>query len=130
MEENISLKKHVTVIDDDVRMLKLMKEYLHDDFDVAVAPNAKVAMRFLETKGTDIILLDYVMPEVDGPTLYRQIRCLNGFETKPIVFLSGMTEGDEIENVMKELKPQGYLIKPVEKKRLLEEIYKLIGENC
>ena len=55
-------QKHILVVDDDVLMLKIIKEYLHDDYDVATAVNGKVALRFLETKRTDLILLDYEMP--------------------------------------------------------------------
>ena len=124
--EEVQRRKHVTVIDDDARMLKLMKEYLHDDYDVAVAINGKIAMRFLESKSTDLILLDYVMPEEDGPTIYKKIRTIPEHSDTPIVFLTGMSERDKIQQVMG-LKPQGYLLKPVEKERLMSTVRELIG---
>ena len=64
-EEN--RRKHVLVIDDDPIMLKVVKEHLHENYDVATAISGKIAYKFLESKSTDIILLDYEMPGEDGP---------------------------------------------------------------
>lgn len=120
-------RRHVTVIDDDLRMLRLLKEYLHGEYEVATAINGKTAMKFLEKKSTDIILLDYVMPDEDGPEVYAQIRALPACQKTPIVFLTGMSERDKIHKVM-ELHPQGYLLKPIVRERLLETIEKLLNK--
>lgn len=119
-------RKHVTVVDDDPRMLKVIKEYLHDEYDVAVAVSGKIALRFLECKKTDIILLDYVMPGEDGPVIFGKIREIPEYKDTPIVFLTGMSEKDKIQKVMS-LHPQGYLLKPVEKERLMSTIKGIIG---
>lgn len=119
-------RKHVTVVDDDPRMLKVIKEYLHDEYDVAVAVSGKIALRFLECKKTDIILLDYVMPGEDGPIIFSKIREIPDYKDTPIVFLTGMSEKDKIQKVMS-LHPQGYLLKPVEKERLISTIKGIIG---
>lgn len=121
------VRRHVTVIDDDLRMLRLLKEYLHGEYDVATAINGRTAMKFLESKSTDIILLDYVMPDEDGPEVYAQIRELPACQKTPIVFLTGMSERDKIHKVM-ELHPQGYLLKPIVRERLLETIEKLLNK--
>lgn len=119
-------RKHVTVIDDDPRMLKVIKEYLHEEYDVAVAVSGKIGLRFLESKPTDIILLDYVMPEMDGPEVYAQIKEIPEHSETPIIFLTGMSEKDKIQKVMA-LHPQGYLLKPVERDRLISTIKEIIG---
>lgn len=121
------VRRHVTVIDDDLRMLRLLKEYLHGEYDVATAINGRTAMKFLESKSTDIILLDYVMPDEDGPEVYEKIRALPACQKTPIVFLTGMSERDKIHKVM-ELHPQGYLLKPIVRERLLETIEKLLNK--
>ena len=59
-------RKHILVVDDDPMMLKLIKEHLHQDYDIATAINGKVALKFLENKKTDLILLDYEMPLENG----------------------------------------------------------------
>lgn len=58
--------KNILVIDDDARMLKVIKLHLHEKYDVATAISGKIALKFLETKHTDLILLDYAMPDENG----------------------------------------------------------------
>ena len=120
-------RKHVLVVDDDVRMLKLLKEHLHDDFDVATAVSGKVAMRFLEKKQTDLILLDYEMPEEKGPDVLARIRANESTKDVPVIFLTGTTERDKIAKALAH-KPQAYLLKPIDREKLLEAINKVMGE--
>ena len=120
-------RKHVLVVDDDIRMLKVLKEHLHDDFDVATAVSGKVAMKFLEKKHTDLILLDYEMPEEKGPDVLARIRANENTKSVPVIFLTGTTERDKIAKALAH-KPQGYLLKPIDREKLLETITKVMGE--
>ena len=52
-------RRHVLVVDDDSSMLRMIKDILGDRYDVAAAISGKVALKFLETKRTDLILVDY-----------------------------------------------------------------------
>ncbi len=113
-------RKHVLVIDDDPLMLKLIKEYLHTDYDVATAVSGKIAYKFLENKSTDLILLDYEMPEENGPEVYLNIRT-RGFKDVPIVFLTGVTDSERVKDVIA-LQPQGYVLKPVDKAKLVSAV--------
>lgn len=119
-------KKHVLVVDDDPLMLKVVKEYLGDDYQVATAINGKVAMKFLETKETNIILLDYEMPGESGKDVLLKIKNNEKLANVPVIFLTGVTDKDKLMEVLK-LKPQGYLLKPVEREKLLGTIEKFIG---
>jgi len=119
-------RKHVLIIDDDPMMLKLIKEQLHEGYDVATAISGKIAYKFLENKVTDLILLDYEMPVESGPEVYEKLRAMPSLEGKPIIFLTGVTEKEKITKVLM-LKPQGYLLKPIERDKLLETIEKYIG---
>lgn len=123
----VSARKHILVVDDDVRMLKVLKEHLHNDFDVATAVSGKVAMKFLEKKHTDLILLDYEMPEEKGPEVLARIRANENTRSVPVIFLTGTTERDKIAKALAH-KPQGYLLKPIDREKLLETITKVMGE--
>ena len=116
-----SNKKHVLIIDDDMRMLRLLKGHLHDMYDVATAPSGKLAYKFLETKKTDLILLDYAMPGEDGPQVLENLRNNEATKDIPVIFLTGVTEKDKITKALF-LKPQGYLLKPIDREKLLETI--------
>lgn len=113
-----SARPHILVIDDDPVMLRLVKEYLHGQYNVATAINGKVAMKFLEKKHTDLILLDYEMPLEDGPSVYQKIRSTEALSKIPIVFLTGVSDRTKIQTAL-QLKPQGYILKPIEKEKLL-----------
>lgn len=119
-------RKHVLVIDDDPLMLKLIKEYLHSEYDVATAVSGKIAYKFLENKTTDLILLDYEMPDENGPDVYLNLRT-KGFNELPIVFLTGVTDTERVKEVLA-LQPQGYVLKPVDKNKLLNAVEGIIGK--
>ncbi len=119
-------RKHILVVDDDIVMLKMIKEQLSDTYDVATAISGKIAYKFLDTKGTDMILLDYEMPVENGPEVFQKIREREAFADTPIIFLTGISEREKITSALT-LKPQGYLLKPIDKEKLLSTIKKFIG---
>lgn len=119
-------KKRVLIIDDDPLMLKLIKEYLGDKYTVASAISGKVAYKFLDSKVTDLILLDYEMPEENGVEVFKKLRANAKLANTPIVFLTGMADREKLTQVLA-LKPQGYLLKPIERDKLLGTVYKFLG---
>lgn len=102
-------------------MLKLIKRYLDDTYDVATAINGKVALKFLESKMTNLILLDYEMPEENGPAVLEKLRANPVTSNIPVIFLTGINDRKKIQQVLA-LKPQGYLLKPVDHGKLIEAI--------
>lgn len=124
-EKETSEKKHILVVDDDVRVLKLLKVHL-EDYKVAVAVNGRVALKFLENNTTDLILLDYEMPIENGEEIFKKLRSNEKTKNVPVIFLTGMAEREKIQEILM-LKPQGYLLKPINKVKLLETIKQYIG---
>lgn len=124
--EPASKRKHILIVDDDPIMLKMLKEHLHDDYDVATAINGKIAMKFLENKSTDLILLDYEMPGENGPAVLEKIRAKKSLDGIPVVFLTGVSERGKIQEALA-LKPQSYLLKPIDREKLLETISTVLG---
>lgn len=123
---NASERKHILVVDDNSVMLKLIKEHLHDKYDVATAVSGKIALKFLERKKTDLILLDYEMPGDNGPAVLERLRASQETKDIPVVFLTGVTEKEKIREALI-LKPQSYLLKPINREKLLKTIEELIG---
>lgn len=118
-------KKHILVIDDDPMMLKLVKEHLHELYQVATAINGRTANKFLETKTTDLILLDYEMPGENGPQVLHQLRENPRTKDVPVIFLTGVSTNDKIQEALAQ-KPQGYLLKPIDRDKLLATIKKFV----
>lgn len=119
-------KKHILVVDDDPMMLKLIKEHLKDSYQVATAINGSLALKFLENKKTDLIILDYEMPVENGAQVLEKIRSNKATASFPVIFLTGINDREKIKKVM-DLKPQGYLLKPIDSQKLLSIIEKTIG---
>ncbi|MGN1165974.1 MAG: response regulator [Lachnospiraceae bacterium] len=120
-------KLRILIIDDDVRMIKVLKRHLEDNYQVATAVSGKVALRYLETKSTDLILLDYVMPEMDGPQVLAEIRKNPAMADVPVLFLTGAAEKSKIQKALS-LKPQGYLLKPIDREKLIEKIESVLNK--
>ena len=117
LPDELPVRKHILVVDDDSSVLKLIKNHLSERYDVATAISGKVAMKFLENKRTDLILLDYEMPEENGAAILNKIRSNEKLKDLPVVFLTGVSDREKIQEVLV-LKPQGYLLKPIDMERL------------
>lgn len=126
MREEAARKKHILVVDDDSSVLKLLKGYLVERYDVATAISGKIALKFLETKKTDMVLLDYEMPVENGAAVLAKIRENPATRKLPVVFLTGVTDRNKIMEVLS-MKPQGYLAKPIDMEKLSSTIKGVLG---
>lgn len=125
-EDSASVRKHILIIDDDPHMLKVLKHHLGNKYDVATAVSGAIALRFLQKKKTNLILLDYAMPQMDGPAVLEQLHANPETADIPVLFLTGASEKDKIQKALS-LNPQGYLLKPVDQETLLDRIQEQIG---
>lgn len=126
LREEAARKKHILVVDDDSSVLKLLKGYLVERYDVATAISGKIALKFLEAKKTDMVLLDYEMPEENGAEVLAKIRENPAIRNLPVVFLTGVTDRKKIMEVLA-MKPQGYLTKPIDMEKLSSTIKGVLG---
>lgn len=118
-------RKSILIVDDDVRMLNVLKAYLEDLYEVTVVPSGKLALKFLSKKSADLVLLDYMMPELDGPEVLRQIREGGNQPNIPVVFLTGVSDKEQVMRGL-EFRPNGYLLKPVTRETLLEKATEIL----
>ena len=121
---NSITRKKVIIIDDDPLVLKTIREYLADEFDVAVARSGGIAYRYLEQHHIDLILIDFEMPGEKGDSVLTNIRKLPYSAGAPAIFLTGTADVTTVAKILK-TKPQGYLLKPTSKEKLLEKVTNL-----
>ena len=126
-DEGKSGKKKILVVDDDSEQLVHIKEQLEEFYDVTLVKSGDAAFKFLLRQIPDLILLDYVMPDKDGPQVLRQMRTIDDYAKIPVVFLTGVTEKKLILKTLSELRPQGYIIKPAKKSSLVAKIIDILG---
>ena len=113
-------RPRILVVDDATIIHKTIKGYLDSKYEVATAINGNIALRFLKTKKVDLILLDYEMPDMNGPAVLEAVRADPRLASIPIVFLTGINDVEKTKSALA-LRPQGYLLKPVDKHALLNK---------
>lgn len=118
-------RKEILVVDDDVRMLNVIKLHLQDLYDVTVVPSGRLALKFLSKRKADLVLLDYLMPEMMGPEVLKEIRESTPHKSVPVVFLTGVSDKELIMRCL-EYKPNGYLLKPISREALLERVTEIL----
>lgn len=123
----ISGRKHILIIDDDLNTLKTMRYYLQDAYKVTVVNSGKVAVDFLLKYTPDLILLDYMMPMFNGAAVLKIIKSREATKDIPVYFLTGQTDRTTVMECLS-LKPAGYIIKPVAKDALLDKMAKAFGK--
>ncbi len=100
-------RKQILVVDDDTEQLIHIKEQLEEFYDVTCVKSGVAAFKFLAKRKPDLILLDYLMPEMDGPEVLRNIQDTSDWEDIPVIFLTGVTEKKKVLSTLAELRPQG-----------------------
>ena len=118
-------ERRLLIIDDDPSYARMIREWLKDIYRVNVVTTGKLAMNFLGKNAVDLILLDYEMPEMDGPQVLEMIHKNPDIAKIPVVFLTGVNTADRIKQVMS-LKPAGYVLKSTTREDLIEKIKELI----
>lgn len=89
-------KKVVLVVDDAPANIRVVNEILHDSYKVRVATNGTKALEMASSEPTpDLILLDVVMPGIDGYEVCAQLKSRPGTQDIPVIFLTGQTESTD-----------------------------------
>ncbi len=115
-------RKRILVVDDDTEQLMHIRDQLDEFYDVTCVRSGTDAFKFLAKKKCDLILLDYLMPEMDGPEVLRSIQDTKDWEDIPVIFLTGVSEKKKVIKTLAELRPKGYLVKPSKKSEIVAKI--------
>ncbi|MBE0690831.1 MAG: response regulator transcription factor [Anaerolineae bacterium] len=117
---------HILAVDDDDDVLQTLGRVLkHEAYNVSLASSAMEAMQFLERALPDVMILDIIMPEVDGITFCRQLRRDTRFIALPILFLTAKGSTDDIVNGL-DAGADDYVIKPFELAELRARVSALL----
>jgi DNA-binding response OmpR family regulator len=104
-----SKKALVLVVDDDIRMLRMMKRILElESFQVLVASSGEASLKIFEKETPDIVLLDIMMPDMDGHTVCQRIR---EFSQVPIIMVTAKG-GDQEKVEGLDIGADDYVTKP------------------
>lgn len=116
---------HILIVDDDIRILKLLKKFLQQhNFLASTASSAIEAFTLLENFDFDLIILDVMMPEVTGIEFAEKIKATK--TTLPILMLTALSEPEDRVKGL-ESGANDYVTKPFEPRELLLRINNLIN---
>ena len=121
-------QKKILVVDDDQNMLQLLYSFLRDSYCVTMVSSGKDALESLRKQKPDLMLLDYLMPEMNGKETLEIIRKDENLKDLPVFFLTGVSDSNKISECLK-LDPSGYILKPIGKFSLLAKIRAYFEES-
>ncbi len=122
-----SEKDIVFIIDDNPENIKVLGNLLEKNgYDPVVFLNAKIALESVRKKRPELILLDIMMPKMDGYEMCKIIKDDTTFKDIPVIFLTGKTDTDAIVKGF-DLGAADYVKKPFEFAELLARIKTHIG---
>ncbi len=101
----------VLIVDDTETNVDILVETLGEDYDIAVAMDGESALEAVEEEPPDLILLDIMMPDMDGYEVCKRLKDNPETEDIPVIFLSALTEADEKQKGLK-LGAVDFLTKP------------------
>jgi two-component system alkaline phosphatase synthesis response regulator PhoP len=114
--------KKVLVVDDDRIITTLLKKYLEDNgYEVTAKNEASEGLEYAMTRKPDLIILDVMMPIINGFNFCRLIKAEEDSKNIPIILLTSRNKLKDIE-IGLEMGAEAYLIKPLNIEELLRTI--------
>ena len=115
-------KSIILVIDDEQAHLEMVKNYLKEDYEVVTVLSCKESLKLLyQGLNPDYILLDLMMPEVDGWDTYERIKSISNLHNVPIAIFTSSDDPKD-RKLAQDLGAADYIKKPCKKSELLERI--------
>lgn len=106
-----SLKKVLIVEDEKVLADALQIRFQNEGFEVFIAGNGEEALQMAVTEKPDVLLLDLVLPIMDGKTMLRQLRQMPQFANLPVIVLTNAGGLDNIKEMKTYYRVSDFLIK-------------------
>lgn len=123
------MSKKILVIDDDEDVRNLIYTTLSSEgYDVITMPSGKDALQFLMDYHVDCVLLDVMMPEVDGWETLRMIRAGENTKNLPVIMVTVKDSRVDKLTAIKE-KATDYITKPFDPDELVAKVREVLNEQ-
>jgi len=120
-------RRKVLLVDDDTELVELMTKFLEEDgrFEVKIATTGFDAGMLVKEYRPDIIVLDVMLPDINGKEVCQRVRADNTMEDVRILCISGMVEEDKIQD-LRLSGADDFMHKPFDAEVLIERMCKLL----
>lgn len=120
------MKNLIMLVDDEPNLRELLRQMLElGGFEVVEAEDGLEALEKLETVAPDVMILDVMMPNLDGVSLCKKLRASTAFARLPIIMVSGKTQYRAVQEGLAAGANQ-YLCKPITVQELLQSVRSLL----
>jgi DNA-binding response OmpR family regulator len=119
-------RKRILVVDDEIYIVHILEFTLTmEGYDVITAADGEEALRKIRDDRPDLVVLDIMMPKMDGYEVCRRLRQDEDAQTLPVILLSAKGRPIDRETGL-EVGADDYIVKPFSPRRLLEKIRDLL----
>ena len=119
-------KKRVLVVDDDADLLKMLKLRIEaEGFEFMAAEDGEEMLKLIKAKKPDVIILDIILPKIDGYTALREMRKEDEFKDIPVIILTAK-EKKAVGDLFALEKVANFIEKPFETRDLLDKIRSVV----
>ena len=123
MSDSGGSKEKILVVDDFVQNVELLEELLITaDYDVSTAYDGEEALKKAHEEKPDLILLDIMMPKMDGYEVCEALRNADDTKDIPIIFVTAKTEVKDWTHAIFNMGANSYITKPINSKKLVEKV--------
>jgi DNA-binding response OmpR family regulator len=123
-------KKKVVCVEDDAEMIDLVKLILsRQGFEVTGATGGRVGLEAIAREQPDLVLLDLMMPDVDGWEVYQQMKADDRMRDIPVIVVTAKAQSIDKVLGLHIAKVDDYITKPFGPRELLSSVEKVLSKN-
>ncbi len=121
---------HILAVDDNrMNRLKLARTLEGEGYRLSQADGGRTALGMLRSEAFDLVLLDILMPEVDGFQVLREMKADAELQTIPVIVISGLEDMDSVDRCLA-AGADDFLSKPVDPTVLQDHVRNLLGKTA
>ena len=127
---NNTTVKHIVCIEDETEMIELIRLILgRRGFDVHGAPGGKEGLQMVRELLPDLVLLDLMMPEMDGWEVYQQMKADASTRDIPVIVVTARAQNIDKVLGLHIAKVDDYIAKPFGPQELIDSVEKILGSK-
>ena len=124
------MSKKILVVDDEPNILKVLTERLKlNDYEVICASDGLEALEKAQNQSPDLIILDIMMPNMDGFEAGSKLKADDKTKSIPIIVLSAKGDKNTIVKTMGKVCAKDYIVKPFRPEILLEKVKEILEKK-
>jgi two-component system cell cycle response regulator len=120
---------HILLVEDNLMDIKLVKTILYDkQFSFTIAENGEDAIRLALNNQFDLIILDYLLPDMNGLDIFQRLKRIDVYQHVPVVFVTSLSD-NELKIKCLELDADDFFVKPINGKEFRAKMQLLLKKK-